>query len=144
MRLSLRLSGAAFALALAAGGLASLRAQPASPDDTFVPPTADQAAAAGLLPPDSTMPPGHHKLLDRWTEAWGLSPEQRLWIEPQLHAEESVTKPILKYKALTRDERKQILDIIKVAARNQIRILLTPRQQKLLDAEMKSDQEGGS
>jgi hypothetical protein len=121
------------------------RAQAAAgASDTFVPPTADAASAAGLLPPDKEMRPGHHKLLDRWTRAWGLTDEQRLWIEPQLHAEESLTKPVLGYKALNEEERKQILGIIKIAARRQIRILLTPRQQKLMDEEIASTERANS
>lgn len=136
-----------FAAALVAGAFvaaALVRADsPSDPDNTFVPPTPEQMQAAGLLPKDEVMPPGHHKLLDRWTKAWGLSDEQRLWIEPQLHAEESVTKPILSYKALSREDRKRILDIIKVAARNQVRILLTPHQRKLMDAEIKETENGG-
>jgi hypothetical protein len=97
----------------------------------------------GLLPADTVLPGGHHSLLERWTKQFGLSMEQELWIEPQLHAEESLTKPVLGYRALSADERKQILLIIKLAARRQIRTLLTPAQQKLMDAEIDSTQETG-
>jgi len=100
-------------------------------------PPADPAAY-GLLPADPVLPGGHHKLLERWTKAFGLSPEQQRWIEPQLHAEEALTKPVLGYKALNEDERKQILLTIKLAARRQIRVLLTPEQQKLMDQEIES------
>lgn len=104
--------------------------------ETFTPPTPEAAAAAGLLPPDQVIVGKKHSLLDRWTKAFGLTEEQRRWIEPQLHAEESLTKPVLGYKALSDDDRHQILLIIKVAARKQIRMLLTPSQQKLMDAEI--------
>jgi len=117
-------------------------ATPAGPQpaatSVFVPPTPEEAAAAGLLAPDKAMDGKRHALLDRWTKAWGLTEEQRLWIEPQLHAEEGLSKPVLGYKALTSDERKQILLIMKLAARRQIRTLLTPEQQKLMDQEIES------
>jgi len=109
----------------------------------FVPPTQAQADAAGLLPPDKVIVGKKHSLLDRWTKAFGLSEEQRLWIEPQLHAEEGLSKPVLGYKALTESERKQILLIMKLAARRQIRTLLTPDQQKLMDSEIQSTKSAG-
>jgi hypothetical protein len=107
----------------------------------WVPPAAP--LPNGLLPPDTAVPPGHHRLLERWTAQFGLSLEQELWIEPQLHAEESLTKPVLGYKALTADEQKQILQIIKLAARRQIRTLLTPGQQVKMDAEIDSTKAAG-
>jgi hypothetical protein len=106
----------------------------------WVPPAAP--LPNGLLPPDTELPPGHHRLLERWTAQFGLSLQQELWIEPQLHAEESLTKPVLGYKALTADEQKQILLIIKLAARRQIRTLLTPDQQVKMDAEIDSTKSG--
>jgi hypothetical protein len=135
----------AFAVA-AIGAAISLRADDAPPAagsapaaaSAFVPPTPEAAAAAGLLPPDKAMDGKKHALLDRWTKAWGLTEEQRLWIEPQLHAEEGLSKPVLNYKALNQDERRQILQIMKLAARRQIRTLLTPEQQKLMDQEIES------
>lgn len=111
--------------------------------EPFVPPTPAAAAAAGLLPPDKVIVGKKHALLDRWTRAFGLTEEQRLWIEPQLHAEEALTKPVLGYKALSDDDRQQILLIIKIAARKQIRILLTPSQQKLMDADIAQTKENG-
>ena len=126
---------ALLALAAVALGLAlKLRAD----DSAFVPPIPEAAAAAGLLPPDKEIVGKKHSLLDRWTKAFGLTEEQRLWIEPQLHAEEGLTKPVLAYKALNNDERKKILLIIKLAARRQIRTLLTPGQQVLMDKEIES------
>ncbi len=117
---------------------------PAPAGDTFIPPTRDAAATAGLLPPDQVIVGAHHRLLDRWTKSFGLTEEQRLWIEPQLHAEESLTKPVLGYKALNKEERGQILMIIKLAARRQIRMLLIPRQQKLLDQEIAATEAGAN
>lgn len=116
---------------------------PATPStEAWTPPA--NPSAYGLLPPDPVLPGGHHKLLERWTKMFSLSPEQQLWIEPQLHAEEALTKPVLGYKALSTDERSQILLIIKLAARRQISVLLTPEQQKLMDKEIESTKEASS
>jgi hypothetical protein len=81
------------------------------------------------------LPPGNHKLLETMTKDFGLSYDQELEIEPLLHDEESVSKPILGFAALTAEEKQQMLLTIKHAARRQIRPLLTPDQQKKLDAE---------
>jgi hypothetical protein len=136
--------------AVLAGSLPALRADdaaaaPAAPAaaDAFVPPTPEAAAAAGLLPPDKVIVGKKHSLLDRWTKAFGLSDEQRLWIEPQLHAEEGLSKPVLAYKALTDDERQQILLIMKLAARRQVMVLLTPAQQKLMQEEIATTKANG-
>jgi hypothetical protein len=81
------------------------------------------------------LPPGNHKLLETMTQDFGLTYDQELEIEPLLHDEESVSKPILGFAPLTPDEKQQMLLVIKHAARRQIRPLLTPDQQKKLDAE---------
>jgi hypothetical protein len=137
---------AVLALLLAASGPRSAaqdeHLSPLPAGEIFVPPTPEAAAAAGLLPPDKVIVGSHHRLLDRWTKAFGLTEEQRLWIEPQLHAEESLTKPVLGYKALNKEERRRILEIIKLAARRQVRILLTPGQQKLMDKEIAATESG--
>jgi hypothetical protein len=135
---------AAFVLGLPVGGVvlrADAPAAAAADAPAWVPPSAP--LPNGLLPADTAIPPGHHRLLERWTAQFGLSLEQELWIEPQLHAEESLTKPVLGYKALTADEQKQILLIIKLAARRQIRTLLTPAQQVKMDAEIDTTKAGG-
>ncbi|HUE36233.1 MAG TPA: hypothetical protein VMO20_02490 [Candidatus Acidoferrum sp.] len=81
------------------------------------------------------LPPGNHKLLETMTEDFGLTYDQELEIEPLLHDEESVTRPILGFAPLTPQEKQQMLLVIKHAARRQIRPLLTPEQQQKLDAE---------
>jgi len=104
------------------------------------------AGVFGLLAQDNTnqpaapqklkeLPPGNHKLLETMTKDFGLTYDQELEIEPLLHDEESVSKPILGFAPLTFDEKQQMLLVIKHAARRQIRPLLTPDQQKKLDAE---------
>jgi hypothetical protein len=125
-------------LAALLSALPCARANDATTIAAWVPPTPAVAAAAGLLPPDAVLPPGHHNVLEGMAAKFGLTPEQELWIEPQLHAEESVTKPILHYKALGSQDQQRILLIIKVAARLQIRTLLTPSQQLLMDKEIES------
>ena len=138
-----RLALAGLLAALPVLGLVAQADAPAGPPTVtpaWVPPSTP--LPNGLLPPDAAVPPGHHRLLERWTAQFGLSLEQQLWIEPQLHAEESLTKPVLGYKALTAEEQKQILLIIKLAARRQIRTLLTPEQQVKMDAEIDSTKSG--
>ena len=116
------LSGGAAVLLLIAPALAS--AQPAAP------------ACPGL-------PPGRHSLLERMTAQFGLSCEQELKIEPLLHDEESVTKPLLKFTSFTPEEQQAVMLTIKLAARRQIRAYLTPEQQKGMDSEVESVSKGG-
>ncbi|MEO7145444.1 MAG: hypothetical protein ABI165_18260 [Bryobacteraceae bacterium] len=68
------------------------------------------------------------------TAQFGLTGEQELKIEPLLHGEESVTKPLLKFTSLSQEERQRIM----LAVRRQIRGLLTEGQQKGMDAEVAS------
>jgi hypothetical protein len=82
-----------------------------------------------------TLPPGNHKLLETMTKNFGLTMDQELEIEPLLHDEESVSKPILGFAAFTPEEQKAMLLTVKVAARRQIRPLLTAEQQTKLDEE---------
>jgi Spy/CpxP family protein refolding chaperone len=93
------------------------------------------------------LPPGHHALLERLTGQLDLTWDQQLKIEPLLHAEESVTKPLLKYTALSAEEQQGIMNTIKLAARRQFRPLLTPEQQAKLDQDMdkvsKGSKKGG-
>jgi hypothetical protein len=84
----------------------------------------------------SGLPPGRHALLERFTAQLGLTCEQQLKIEPVLHSEESVTKPLLRYTALTQEEKTAMMTTIKVAARKQVRDLLTPDQQKKMDEDI--------
>jgi hypothetical protein len=83
-----------------------------------------------------TLPPGKHNLLENMTRHFGLTYDQELEIEPLLHDEESVSKPILGFAAFTPAEQKAMLLTIKLAARRQIRPLLTAEQQAKLDQEM--------
>jgi len=78
---------------------------------------------------------GKHMLLEKMTAAFNLTCKQEDVIEPMLHDEESVTKPLLAFSAFTPDERQGVMIKIKLAARVQIRPYLTPDQQKLSDAE---------
>jgi len=97
---------------------------------------AQQQPAAPASPEKlKELPPGRHALMERLTQHLNLTMDQELEIEPILHAEESVTKPLLKYSALTPDEQQGIMTTIKLAARRQIRPLLTPEQQKGMDQE---------
>ena len=78
---------------------------------------------------------GHHALLEKMTDAFGLTCKQEQIVEPMLHDEESVTKPLLAFTAFTPDERRAVMLKIKLAARVQIRPYLTPEQQTKSDAE---------
>jgi hypothetical protein len=78
---------------------------------------------------------GKHMLLEKMTDAFGLTCKQEDIIEPLLHDEESVTKPLLAFTAFTPDERQGVMLKIKLAARVQIRPYLTPEQQTKSDAE---------
>jgi hypothetical protein len=78
---------------------------------------------------------GKHMLLEKMTDAFGLTCKQEDIIEPLLHDEESVTKPLLAFTAFTPAERQGVMLKIKLAARLQIRPYLTPEQQVKSDAE---------
>lgn len=78
---------------------------------------------------------GKHMLLEKMTDAFGLTCKQEDIIEPLLHDEESVTKPLLAFQAFTPEERQGVMLKIKLAARVQIRPYLTPEQQVKSDAE---------
>jgi hypothetical protein len=78
---------------------------------------------------------GKHMLLEKMTDAFGLTCKQEDIIEPLLHDEESVTKPLLAFQAFTPEERQAVMLKIKLAARMQIRPYLTPEQQVKSDAE---------
>jgi hypothetical protein len=78
------------------------------------------------------------------TDQFGLTCEQELKIEPLLHDEESVTKPLLKFSSFTREEQQAVMLTIKLAARRQVRAYLAPEQQKGMDAEVESVSKGGN
>jgi hypothetical protein len=98
---------------------------------TFVP-----AAQAQEAQPCAGLPPGRHALLERLTAQLNLTCDQQLKIEPLLHDEESVTKPLLKFTSFSPEEQQGIMTTIKLAARRQVRTLLTAEQQKGMDAEV--------
>src|SRR5882757_7793787 len=100
-------------------------------------------AAAAFAQPCAGLPPGKHSLLERMTAEFGLTCEQQLKIEPLLHDEESVTKPLLKFSSLSSEERGEIMLTIKLAARRQVRTVLTADQQKGMDKEVESVSKGG-
>jgi hypothetical protein len=78
---------------------------------------------------------GNHALLEKMAEDLNLTCPQEDKIEPMLHDEESVSKPLLAYEAFTQDEKDALMLKVKLAARVQIRPVLTPDQQKKSDAE---------
>jgi hypothetical protein len=78
---------------------------------------------------------GNHALLEKMASDYGLSCPQEDKIEPILHDEESVSKPLLAYSAFTQEEKDALMLKVKLAARLQIRPVLTPDQQKKSDAE---------
>jgi hypothetical protein len=97
-----------------------------------------QQAAQPAPPPCAGLPPGKHALLERMTAQFGLTCAQELKIEPLLHDEESVTKPLLAFPSLSADEQQAIMTTIKLAARRLIRTQLTADQQKGMDQEVDS------
>jgi Spy/CpxP family protein refolding chaperone len=102
-----------------------------------------QAASAPAAPACAGLPPGKHVQLERMTDLFGLTCEQELKIEPLLHNEESVSKPLLRFDAFSAEEKKATMLKIKLAARRQIRTVLTPDQQKKMDEEIASVANGG-
>lgn len=101
------------------------------------------AAPAGAPTPAQCGIPGHHALLERMSAAFELTCAQEQKLEPLLHDEESVSKPLLRFEAFTFDEKKAVMQQVKVAARKQIRPLLTPEQQVKMDQEIDTVSKGG-
>src|SRR5579871_6265191 len=89
------------------------------------------------------IPPGRHVQLERMTAAMKLTCAQQLKIEPLLHDEESVTKPLLRFTSFTDEQRSEVMTKIKVVARRQIKSELTPEQQKWMDGDIESVSRGG-
>lgn len=124
--------GATFALAVALGLCPmALRAQDAP------------ATTSGAPTPAQCGIPGHHALLERMSAAFELTCDQELKLEPLLHDEESVSKPLIRFQAFTPEEKKDVMLKMKVAARKQIRPLLTPAQQTKMDQEIDTVSKGG-
>jgi hypothetical protein len=101
------------------------------------------AATSGAPTPAQCGIPGHHALLERMSEAFVLTCPQELKLEPLLHDEESVSKPLLRFEGFTPEEKKAVMQEVKVAARKQIRPLLTPQQQAKMDQEIDTVSKGG-
>lgn len=89
-------------------------------------------------------PAGRHALLERMAIAFGLSCDQKFQIEPLLHDEESVSKPLLRFAAFTPEEKRAVMLEVKVAARRQILPLLAPKQQKKMQQEIQTVSSGGA
>jgi Spy/CpxP family protein refolding chaperone len=89
------------------------------------------------------LPPGRHANLERMTAAMKLTCEQQLKIEPLLHDEESVSKPLQKFSSFSAEERGDVMNVVKIAARRQIKSELTPEQQKWMDGDIASVKGGG-
>jgi len=93
------------------------------------------------------LPPGKHANLERMTAGMNLTCEQQLRIEPLLHDEESVSKPLLRFTSFSSEERGEFMNKIKIAARRQIREQLQPEQQTWMDRDIesvRSAKKGGS
>src|SRR5579859_1578949 len=143
-------------LMLALGAFAILLVNPlavvhAAPQTTQAAPSAPQPAPASSTDASQPapaacegLPAGKHALLERMAAAFGLTCEQEVKIEPLLHSEESVSKPLLRFAAFSPEEKQAMMLKIKVAARRQIRPLLTPDQQKKMDAEIEAVSRGSS
>jgi Spy/CpxP family protein refolding chaperone len=121
----------ALAIALAVPALA----QDAAKAETKTEATADATPQCG--------PAGNHMLLEKFTKLLNLSCAQKDQLEPYLHDEESVSKPLLAFGAFTPEEKKDFMLKIKIAARNQIKPMLTPEQQTLLDGDIDSVSSNG-
>ncbi len=143
-------------LLLALGMFAILLVNPlavvhAAPQTTQAAPSAPQPAPASSTDASQPapaacegLPAGKHALLERMAAAFALTCDQEVKIEPLLHSEESVSKPLLRFAAFSPEEKQAMMLKIKVAARRQIRPLLTPDQQKKMDAEIEAVSKGSS
>ena len=100
-------------------------------------------ASAKAAPACAGLPGGKHVQLERMTDLFGLTCEQELKIEPLLHNEESVSKPLLRFDAFSPEEKQAVMLKIKLAARRQIRTVLAADQQKKMDEEIESVAKGG-
>ena len=107
-------------------------------------PALAQTAPAQVATPCAGLPGGKHALLERFTAEFDLTCEQQLKVEPLLHAEESVSKPLLAFAAFTPEEQQGVMLKIKLAARRQVRTLLTADQQTKMDGEIETTASGVS
>ncbi len=91
------------------------------------------AVAQDAAKPAPCGPKGSHPLLERMTAAFHLTCDQKFQIEPFLKDEHMITIPLINFGAFTPEEKTAFMGKVKIAARNQIKPLLTPEQQKLMD-----------
>ncbi len=129
------------ALAIGVLGLFSITPLMMAQEAAATPPA--QGSAATAPTPAECGISGHHALLERMSEAFTLTCPQEQKLEPLLHDEESVSKPLLAFAAFTPEEKKDVMVQVKVAARKQIRPLLTPDQQAKMDQEIDTVGKGG-
>jgi hypothetical protein len=106
-------------------------------------PSRAQAAASAPPTPAECGITGHHALLERMTDAFVLNCDQERKLEPLLHDEESVSKPLLRFQAFTPQEKKEVMQEVKVAARRSILPLLTPAQQGKMRSDIEDVSHGG-
>ncbi len=130
-----------WALAIGVLALSSITPQLAAQDAATTQPA--QAPSATAPTPAECGISGHHALLERMSAAFTLTCPQEQKLEPLLHDEESVSKPLLAFAAFTPGEKKDVMVQVKVAARKQIRPLLTPEQQVKMDQEIDTVGKGG-
>ena len=102
----------------------------------------DAPASAAPTPAECGIP-GHHALLERMTVAFNLTCDQEKKIEPLLHDEESVSKPLIAFEGFTPDEKKDVMQQVKLAARKQILPVLNPQQQVKMNQEIETVSQGG-
>ena len=101
------------------------------------------AGAAAQAPKCEGLPPGRHAQLERMSAAMNLTCDQQLKIEPLLHDEESVTKPLLRFASFSDEQRSEVMTKIKMVARRQIKSQLTPDQQKWMDQDIENVAKAG-
>jgi hypothetical protein len=78
---------------------------------------------------------GQHPLLESLTVELGLSCQQQAGLLPQMHNEEQLSRLLLAYAAFSPDERQAMLRQVDIAARNKVRPLLLPEQQRKFDVD---------
>ncbi len=125
---------------VAVGALAVALSVPAVAQDAAAPAKAEAKAEASA--DGHCGPAGNHALLERMTLALGLSCAQKDQLEPYLHDEESVSKPLLAFGAFSQEEKTAFMLKVKIAARNQIKPMLTPEQQKKEDEDIDTVSKG--
>src|SRR5207248_2886360 len=99
--------------------------------------SATSQPSAKAAPACEGLPGGRHMKLERMTELFGLTCEQELKIEPLLHNEESVSKPLLRFAAFSPEEKEAMMLQVKTAARKNPGSQLSAEQVAKLDADIR-------